>query len=382
MDWMSFEIADNEAWRWLAALGVAVGTVVLVRALLAVVRSRLAKVAEHTETRADDVAIEILESTRWFFYVGLGVFLGSRLLELEESVRDVILLVETMVLLLQVGVWGTRAIRATVEAWQSRHGPDGAHGRSTMAAGIAFVGQLVLWTVVLLMALSNLGVEITTLIAGLGMGGIAAALAVQNILGDLFASLSIYFDRPFDLGDFIIVGDEMGTVDKIGLRSTRVRALGGEQLIFANKDLIESRIRNYKRMRERRVVVEIGVQYDTAADTLEQAPRLMREAVESAENARFDRAHFKGFGDSALMLELVYWVLGPDYDTFMDVQQTISFGLLRRFEDAGLRFAFPTRTIHLEPKDAAASAVTRSKSGDNGAAARSSRGEASSPQLQ
>lgn len=348
---MSFELADNEAWRWLAALGIAAGTIALARLLLGLVRSRLAKVAHHTETRADDVAIDVLESTRWFFYVGLGIFLGSRVLQLDESVRDGLLVAETLVLLLQVGVWGTRAIRSTVEAWQKKHGPDAAHGRSTMAAGIAFVGQLVLWTVVLLMALSNLGVEITTLIAGLGMGGIAAALAVQNILGDLFASLSIYFDRPFDLGDFIIVGDEMGTVDRIGLRSTRVRALGGEQLIFANKDLIESRIRNYKRMRERRVVAEIGVQYDTPADTLEQAPRLMREAVEAADHARFDRAHFKGFGDSSLKLELVYWVLSPEYDVFMDVQQAISFGVLRRFEEAGLRFAFPTRTIHVRRED-------------------------------
>lgn len=355
MEWMHQDVADNEVWRWLAAAGVSVLTVVGVRLIKGLACRRLRRVAEKTTTHADDIALEVVERTRWFFYVGAAIYLGTRLLELEEGVATAIRVGVVLLLLVQVGVWGTTAIKRTVAAWQRRHGPDEAEDgeRSTMAAGIVFIGNLLLWTVVLLMALSNLGIEITTLIAGLGMGGIAAALAVQNILGDLFASLSIYFDRPFDIGDFIIVGDLMGTVDRIGLRSTRIRSLGGEQLIFSNTDLLESRIRNYKRMDERRVVQIVGVTYDTPAERLEKAPGLMQEAVEATEDVRFDRAHFKRFADYSLELELVYWVLSPDYTVFMDLQEKINFGIMRRFESAGLRFAFPTRTVHVHHENEA-----------------------------
>jgi small-conductance mechanosensitive channel len=344
--WLGRELAGNEAWRWLLALGVAVATVAAARLIKALLRRRWSRLAERTQT--ESVAAEVLEGTKWFFYLGLGVYLGALLLELDETVRNTLAAGGTIALLLQVGIWGQMAIRLSVRAWQLRHGDGrGDRGRSTMAAGLTFIGHLVLWAVVILMALSNLGVEITTLVAGLGVGGIAAALAVQNILGDLFASLSIYFDRPFDIGDFIIVGEQMGTIDRIGLRSTRVRSLGGEQLIFANKDLIESRIRNFQRMEERRVVQVIGVTYDTPVERLEKAPGLLREAVEGTEKARFDRAHFRRFADYSLELELVYWVLTSDYAEYMDIQQDINFGIMRRFEAAELKFAFPTRTLHL-----------------------------------
>lgn len=348
-EWFGREVAGNEVWRWLTAVGIAVVTVVAARLIKGLVRRRLSTLTKRTETRADDIAVEVLERTKWFFYVGVGLYLGSLLLKMEESVHHGIGIAATLLLLVQIGIWGQTAVRLTVRAWQQRHGPDidADPSRSTMAAGITFIGSLLLWTVVLLMALNNVGIEITTLVAGLGMGGIAAALAVQSVLGDLFASLSIYFDRPFDIGDFIIVGDLMGTVDKIGLRSTHVRSLGGEQLVFANKDLIESRIKNYKRMTERRVVQLIGVTYDTPAERLERAPALMQEAVEATEGVRFDRAHFKRFADYSLELELVYWVLSADYARYMDLQQAINFGIMRRFEAADLKFAFPTRTLHV-----------------------------------
>jgi small-conductance mechanosensitive channel len=373
-EWLREELVGNAIWRWLAAAAVAVVTVAAVRLAKALLRRRLSGLAARTETRADDIAVEVIERTRWFFYLGLGLYLGSRLLELEEGVEDGIAVAATLVLLLQVGLWGRTAIRRGVEAWQERHGPELVEeepGRSTMAAGLVFIGNLLLWTFVLLMALNNLGIEITTLVAGLGMGGIAAALAVQSVLGDLFASLSIYFDRPFDIGDFVIVGDLMGTVDKIGLRSTRIRSLGGEQLVFSNEDLLESRIRNYERMQERRVVQVVGVTYGTPAERLEKAPELMRAAVEEdgAEAVRFDRAHFKRFADYSLELELVYWVLSPDYTAYMDVQQAINFGIMRRFEAAGLDFAFPTRTLHVHHESPHPLAREREPRRGNGAGA-------------
>jgi len=204
--------------------------------------------------------------------------------------------------------------------------------------------------VILLLALDNMGVDITALIAGLGIGGIAVALALQNVLGDLFASLSIVLDKPFVIGDFIIVDDLLGTVERIGLKTTRVRSLYGEQLVFSNSDLLNSRIRNYKRMFERRILFSIGVTYQTPHEKLATIPGIIREVIESQEQVRFDRAHFKEYGDSALKFEIVYYVLVPDYNTHMDIQQAINLAIVRRFEEEKIEFAFPTQTLYLKPE--------------------------------
>jgi small-conductance mechanosensitive channel len=184
-------------------------------------------------------------------------------------------------------------------------------------------------------------------LASLGVGGIAVALASQNVLGDLFASLSIHFDRPFVVGDFIIVDDLLGTVEQIGLKTTRVRSLHGEQLVFSNNDLLKSSIRNYKNMLERRVVFTIGLIYQTPYEKLVNVPDMIREIVEKEELARFDRAHFSSYGDSSPDFEIVYWVKVPDYNTYMDIQQRISLELFRRFSEGGIQFAYPTRTLNV-----------------------------------
>jgi small-conductance mechanosensitive channel len=206
----------------------------------------------------------------------------------------------------------------------------------------------VLYVLVLLMVLDNLGVDVTALVASLGIGGVAVALAVQNILTDLFACLSISIDKPFVLGDFIIVGDLLGTVEHIGLKTTRVRSLSGEQLIFSNNDLLGSRVRNFKRMYERRVVFTFGVVYQTRHEQLRRIPDMVRAIIEARENTRFDRAHFKAYGDSSLDFEVVYYVLVPDYNIYMDIQQAINLDLFERFEKEGIGFAYPTRTVYMQ----------------------------------
>lgn len=213
---------------------------------------------------------------------------------------------------------------------------------------LAFVAKFVIYSIVLLVALDNVpGVEITTLIASLGIGGVAVALAVQNILGDLFASLSISLDKPFVIGDFITVGDDAGQVEQIGLKTTRLRSISGEQLIFSNSDLLNSRVRNYKRMQERRIVFSFGVVYSTPAAQLEEIPRRVQEIIEQQENARFDRAHFKSFGNSSLDYEVVYYVLSNDYALYMTIQQAINLALYRLFQEQEIEFAFPTRTVYV-----------------------------------
>jgi small-conductance mechanosensitive channel len=220
----------------------------------------------------------------------------------------------------------------------------------TAASATIFLASLAIWAVLILAGLSTLGFEISALVAGLGVGGVAAALAVQSILGDLFASLSIYFDRPFHIGDFIVVGEEMGTVERIGLRTTRVRSLGGEQIVFANGDLTKSRIRNYKRMDERRVVFAFGVEYGTPLEQLRQVPDIVKSIIEARDGTRFDRAHFKEFGDFALSFEVVYFVLSPDYNAYMDHQQAVNLEVFAQFRERGIQFAFPTQTLLLLPQ--------------------------------
>jgi small-conductance mechanosensitive channel len=201
---------------------------------------------------------------------------------------------------------------------------------------------------VLLLDLYNLGVNITALVAGLGVGGIAVALAVQTILGDLFASLSIVLDKPFVVGDFLVVDDMLGAVEYVGLKTTRIRSLSGEQLVFSNSDLLSSRIRNYGRMFERRVSFDVGVTYQTPRDKLIKIPVIIRDAVEGQDKTRFDRSHFKAYGDFALVFESVYYVLGPDYNEYMDIQQAINLHLHECFEQEGIEFAYPTQTVFVK----------------------------------
>ena len=232
--------------------------------------------------------------------------------------------------------------------WEKTVG--GGAGSPTAAGsltGLRWLILLVAYALILLLALQNSGVDVTSLIAGLGIGGIAVALAMQNILGDLFASLTIALDKPFVIGDFIVVGSEMGTVEHVGLKTTRVRSLSGEQLVFGNADLLSSRVRNYKRMSERRVVFGFGVVYATPPETLEAINTIVRSAVEAQSNVRFDRCHFHRFGASSLDFEAVYYINSPDYNAHMDAQQAVHLSIARAFRDQSIEFAFPTQTLYL-----------------------------------
>lgn len=222
-------------------------------------------------------------------------------------------------------------------------------GAVTTLTSVGFVLRMFIWILLLLNGLDNLGINITTLIAGLGISGIAVALAIQNILGDLFASFSIVLDKPFVIDDFIVIDDYMGTVEHVGLKTTRLRSLSGEQLIFSNTDLLKSRIRNYKRMVDRRVVFTLGVVYQTAYEKLQKIPDMIKQAIEANSLARFDRAHFKSYGDYALVFEVVYWIQSPDYTVYMDIQQAVNLDIFKQFADAGIEFAYPTQLLYTQP---------------------------------
>ena len=328
----------------LVALGVFV-TLWTLRQVARFVARRLASGAEETSLRR--LLERLLDRTSILFRLAIAVYAGSLTLNFIEEVELAIRVVVVLVVVVQVGIWGNTTIRFVAARYQAKAGSDPAVVASVY--GLSFIAMLVMWAVLLVVALDNLGVEVTALVAGLGIGGIAIALAAQSVLGDLLASLAIIIDRPFIVGDAIKIDDMTGTVEHVGVKTTRVRALSGEQLVFPNSDLVSSRIRNYRPMEERRIEFRFGLAYSTPPDLLERAPGMVREIIERQVGVRFDRAHFKQLGETSLTMEAVYFVLTPDYNAYMDIQQAIHLAIFREFQNAGMGFALPPWTVQADP---------------------------------
>ena len=339
---------NNPLGDWFIAVGIALGVALALLLARSIARKFLGHLTARPGSRVPPIALALSDKASLIFAVVVGLYLGSLVLDLPPDADDVTEAVVVLALLGWAGAWGS----ALIVGWtrQRQHLEERPETVSTLIA-FRFMGRLALWSLLFLAALENLGVDITALVAGLGITGIAVALAAQSTLGDLFASIAILLDRPFVIGDFIIVGDLLGTVEHIGIKTTRVRSLWGEQLIFANSDLLSSRIRNYQRMEERRVQFGFAVTYQTAADQLEQIPGMIQAVIDRIERTRFDRAHFKAYGESGLEFEIVYYVLDADYNLYMDVEQAIHLALFRRFEEEGIQFAHPTRTLYLNVAD-------------------------------
>lgn len=346
--------AANEFWVWLVALGVFVLTAVLLQFAKWLVRRRLAARYARTKSELACLVGDLVRRTHLLFILVVALFAASLALTIPEAASQALGTLAMLALFLQIGSWGSRLISYWVTREAKRKLEEEDAAAATTLNAVVFLAKIALWVIILLLALQNMGYDVTALIAGLGVAGIAVALALQNILGDLFASISIVVDKPFLVGDFIIVGDMLGTVEKVGLKTTRIRSLTGEQIIFANAELLKSRIHNFKRMHERRIVSSFGVIYETPLEKLTAIPGTVREIVESQPNARFDRAHFKEYGDFALKFEVVYYVLVPDYNVYMDVQQAINLALYRRFKEEGIEFAYLTHLVYVHPAAPAA----------------------------
>ena len=346
-------IFGNTVARWAISVAVFVAAIIGLRLLSLLVLHRLTALAGRTHTDLDDLVVELLHKTKVLFILLVALSLAASTLVLSPGLTDALVKVLVVGLLLQGAFWGTTVITYLIGRYH-HHQVALDPGGATALGAMSFIARTLVWAVVLLLALDNLGIDVTALITGLGIGGIAVALALQNVLSDLFASLSIVIDKPFVVGDFIIVGDLLGSVEYVGLKTTRIRSLSGEQLIFSNSDLLGSRIRNFKRMSERRAVFQIGVTYDTPLEKLRTIPTIIRETVEMQDNTRFDRSHLKAYGAFSLDFETVYIVLVPDYNSYMDIQHRINLEVFRRFQEEGIEFAYPTQTVFVHP----ASAVT------------------------
>jgi small-conductance mechanosensitive channel len=334
----------NELKRWMIAGAILVLTWVAAKILHVVIMSRLEALSKRTPTKLDDLAVSVLGHTKNFFILGWGIYLAVGSLTVSPSIQLGAHRLAMLLTTIQIAIWGSRGITFWInEILSPSTAKDAASATTVGLLGLFARGAL--FVTIFLLALNNLGVDITALVAGLGVGGIAVALAVQNILGDLFASLTIVLDKPFAVGDIILVGEHQGTVEKIGMKTTRVRAPTGEQLVFPNSDLLQSRVRNFKRMQERRITFVLGVTYNTPEAKLRKIAPLIRAAVEAQKTTRFERTSFKAFNTSSLDFETVYLVSSPDGEIYAKNHEEINFQILRSFAEEGIEFAYPTQTL-------------------------------------
>jgi len=332
---------------FLTALGIAVAVWIALAIAKRYGGRLLTRIAKRTEALWGDLLAGTVRATSLTLLTPVALYAGFSVLDTPAQLARFVELAAALALLAQAGRWANCLIVLWMAQKMEAARDRGAEGATALSL-LTFAARAVLWSLVLLVALDQLGFNITALVAGLGIGGIAVALAAQNILGDLFASLSIVLDKPFTVGDFIVVDGLRGVVERVGVKTTRVRSLDGELLIIPNSDLMKSRIHNYRQMDERRILFTVGVTYQTPPEKVRAIPGWLREAVQAQAKARFDRAHFKEYGDSALVFEIVYYVLDRDYNLYMDVHQAINLAIFDRFAREGVEFAYPTRTVHVQ----------------------------------
>jgi small-conductance mechanosensitive channel len=338
-----------------ALLAASVAYVVMTQAVRLTLK-RLAKFAEQTTMRADDMLVKTLSSTNRGLMLLVSLLIGLSFLDLPDRWAGRVSQLWFVALALQIALWANTAVTLGLQKHAARHASPGTHAVSAAATLISWGLRTVLWSIVLLAMLSNLGVNVTAFIASLGVGGIAVALAAQNILGDLFASVAIAVDKPFEVGDFIVLGSVAGTVEVVGVKTTRIRSLGGEQIVMSNTEMLKQTISNYKRLQERRIVFGFGVTYQATPAQLREIPEVVKAIVEESDTLRFDRAHFKAFGESSLDFEVVYFVRVPDYTQYMNEQQRINIRLKEELESRKVEFAYPTRTLFVTAAEAGAPA--------------------------
>lgn len=333
---------DNPLWAWMAsALAVAV-TVCAGTLLRALLRKRFRGADAARRGLVERIALNLSVP----LLLGISLWAAALILSLPDKWEQMLRTIAVLSIAGQVAIWLHSVISYLIERGEVR-AAERDPGSSTMIRTLGLVGKAALWTVMVLLALHNAGINITALVAGMGIGGIAIALALQNILADVFSSVAIILDKPYQVGDFIAVGDSMGTVERIGLKTTRIRSLTGEQLVFSNSELLKTRIRNFKRMSERRVEFTIGVAYHTPVSKVEMIPSMLREIISAVPDIRLERANFKEFGDASLTFECVYFVKEFGYSLYLGIQESINLEILRRFQEEEIELAHPNRTLYV-----------------------------------
>ena len=344
---LSLEFLDNQLNDYLVAVVILSCCIILIKILRRSAFKSLKKWSAKTENIYDDAIIKILERDLLPIVYVASVYLAIGNLNLHpilDRVIEVIVVIVSTIFAIRLF---TAAVEYSIKIYWITYHRNNANLEQSINALVPAI-RVIVWLVGIVFLLDNLGFDISAVVASLGIGGVAIALASQGVLQDLFSYFSILLDRPFELGDFIIVGDYLGTVEYVGIKTTRLRSIDGEQIIIANTDLTGSRIRNFKRMRRRRVVFKFGVIYDTTPQQLAQIPHLITEIINNTSHATCDRAHFAGYGEYSLDFEVVYFIDTNDYSVYMDAQQEINLAIKSKFSDLGIEFAFPTQVNYFD----------------------------------
>lgn len=348
-DWLQLEFLGSSVQMYLTAIAALVIGLVLITLIHNLILSRLKRLTKYTQSDLDDRLVHLVDRhVMRLLYLGVIYLSIKEILEaegfptiVEESVEIICLVLATVLVVQLLGSlveYGARLY------WVTRNGDEMM--QQSLRALIPAI-KIAVWAVGIVFLLDNLGFNITAALASLGIGGVALALAAQGVLADLFSYFAILFDRPFEIGDFVVAGNLVGTVENVGIKTTRIRALSGEELVVANTDITNSRLQNYKRMNRRRVVFHLGVTYETNLDQLMLIPRLIQQSIEKTVHATFDRAHFASYGDFSLNFEAVYFIETGDYNAYMDAQQTINLSIKQTFDREGIEFAYPTQLLYL-----------------------------------
>jgi small-conductance mechanosensitive channel len=334
---------NNTVKDYLIALGIILVSILLLRIFRSIVLKRLKVWATKTETNYDDLVVRTVERFGMPALNFIAIYWGINSLTISEKGVRVLEVATASVVAFFIIRLISSTIRFLLEAYVRKQ--EGGEEKVKQIGGIILIISIVVWGIGLVFLFDNLGYDVTAIIAGLGVGGIAIALAAQNILGDLFNYFVIFFDRPFEIGDFLVVDDKKGNVEHIGIKTTRLKSLSGEQLVFSNSYLMNSRIHNYKRMARRRIDFTIGVTYQTTPEQLREIPVIIKNTIDVQENATLDRTHFAKFGDFSLNFETIYFVESAEYNVYMDIQQQINLKLVDEFASRGIEFAYPTQTL-------------------------------------
>lgn len=335
----------NTIQSYLIAVGIFIVGLILVKILEKIVLYRFKKWAERTETTIDDLLIKSIEKSI-IPLLYFGVFYSAiTSLTLAARVSKVIEIASLFLVTFFIVRFISSSIMFTISYFIKKQ--ERGEEKARQLRGMTVLINIFVWVIGIVFLMDNLGFNISAIVAGLGIGGIAIALAAQAILGDLFSYFVIFFDRPFEIGDYITVQDKAGTVEYTGIKTTRIRALNGEQLVFSNTDLTNSRLHNFKKMRERRVLFKLAFVYKTTAAQLEEIPKIVRQIIEKQNDVRFDRGHFTSYGEFSLNFEFVYFVISGDYNKYMDTHQSINLEIYKEFEKRGIEFAYPTQTLYL-----------------------------------
>jgi small-conductance mechanosensitive channel len=338
-------LLGNSLTDWLAAGIVAVAVWSGLGILRRLAASRYQKYSAAQRSAPICLIAYLIGNTTQFLLVGVALYAAQESLTLPGKLRYVVDHIALMLILVQVGLWAGLALRFYLKAKEAERGADRVFAGSLDI--IQFIARVGIWSLLILVALENLGVNITALLAGLGVGGVAVALALQNVLGDLFASMAIAIDKPFVAGDTLVIDGFTGKVEHIGVKTTRLRSDSGEQIILSNADIIKSRVRNFGRAQELRTLATIRVPYETPFDKLQRIPPLLESIVREQQNVRFERCHLKTLGDSALHFELSYFVQQPNLNPLLDLQQAVNFRIIDEFRRMGVEFDYPTQRVIL-----------------------------------